>query len=171
MRGLTEAFAMLLADPRLRATFRDAPESAAELIGVSADARAAFLALPPEAVERQASCLIDKRAHEIRPLIPRSAAMLGDRYATLFNEYASGAWPEGHRRHWLDAAGFTEFLKKRREVFDPAEAHRAAFHRGAGRLSFHVVRRYPTRSGTRPAVQILWRRGRKVHETAFHPAW
>ena len=171
MRNLTEALGALLTDPGLRFLFSQSPGAAAKRARVAPVDRAAFTALSLDAIERQAECLIDKRAQETRSLFPRTAALHGPLYLALFRQYAATHWPEGLRRQWLDAAGFLRFLTARGERHEPAEVHRARFHAGTRRLMVKFVRRYPTRLGPRPALQLFWRGRRRVRELALHPAF
>jgi len=57
-------------------------------------------------------------------LIPSTISRIGTQSGDLFREYATRHWPQGHRRHILDAIGFAEFALDRGLAVDVAELRR-----------------------------------------------
>src|SRR3954471_5305162 len=121
---LTTALGALLADPALRQTLRrNLSEVALRLQIPEAD----LLALNAEDLETQAESLVDKRRSEVFKRLPRTVALLGDRASGLFREHAEGFWPEGHRRHAVDAARFGSALVERGLPLCRSEWNRVRF--------------------------------------------
>lgn len=154
-RELTSALGRLLSDRRLRALHRhDAPAAARELDLRAADC-AAFAALDPAQLDEQADALLQKRFYEVAQLLPQTIARLNATAYARFLDYAGQAWPEGHRRHWLDALGFGAHLRKARAPeLCRAELHRVAFIAEERRFSIAFVRE----NSALPKLQILYRR-------------
>ena len=110
MTDLTMAIGRLLSDASLRDEFRNDPVSVAEKIDLQPDHVAMFVGLDIDQIESQATTLLSKRWNEVRQLIPGTVSDLGDEARDLFMFYANQHWPEGHRRHPLDAYQFLQFL-------------------------------------------------------------
>lgn len=110
MTDLTTAIGQLLSDASLRDEFRNCPNSVADQIDLRSDHVAMFVELDIEQIENQAATLLSKRWNEVRQLIPATVSDLGDEAKDLFMFYANQNWPEGHRRHPLDAFQFMQFL-------------------------------------------------------------
>jgi hypothetical protein len=103
------ALARLLSDPTLREQFLANRQSVAwELCPDEADA-AVLLAVEAAGLRRQADLLIAKRTRAVFALIPNS---LSGRHR-LFVEWAGSYWPEGYRRHELDAWSFLTEVNRR----------------------------------------------------------
>ena len=78
--------------------------------------------LDPVGLTHQAETLLQKRWHEVTKLLPSTIAELGSEAEELFRYLALKSWPEGHRRHALDAADFIGFLEHNQLVHvDSAE--------------------------------------------------
>jgi len=144
----TTALARLLREPALRREFAHDASSVAGRLHVRAEDRAAVVALPLAALERQAETLLRKRFHEARKLAPHTFALLGERAWERFGSYALAHWPAGHHRHLLDALGFCEDLGTPCK----SECNRLRFLAANRRLRIH----WPTdqRGG---GLQILFR--------------
>ena len=107
---LTTAIAKLLSSASLRAEYSESPILVAQKIGLHSNHFPMFAALDTQQIEQQSKTLLDKRWHEVQKLIPRTVAELADEATELFMYYANQEWPEGHRRHQLDAFHFLKFL-------------------------------------------------------------
>ena len=105
------AFARLLSSQVLREQFRESPSSVSDQLGINQQDRSAFESLCADQVEQQAETLLNKRWHEVRRLAPKTTASLGEDGAEIFRYFASNDWPEGHRRHVVDAYRFLKFLR------------------------------------------------------------
>lgn len=155
----------LLANPVLRRMLRSDPVLAAGAL----DADPALLeGLDPDALEEQARGLVEKRFHEVGKLLPRTVHGLGPAAAALFERHAASYWPEGHRRHALDALAFARFLESRSEPVCRAELNRLRF--GMTRLPF-AFRWAPdvcVDGASRRALQILYRRRGAVRSLALY---
>lgn len=165
---LTTALGALLSNRSLRETLRRDPAEVARQLQVP---ESDLGALDPEALEIQAESLIEKRCHEVSKRLPRTMALLGDRAASLFRDHAEGFWPEGHRRHLLDAAGFGGFLAGRGLPLCRSEWHRVRFT--AGTSSFRVAFARDVRVGGRPrrAVEVFFRFRGTVRACALYLAF
>jgi len=153
----TSALAQLLVNPALRDTFSSSPQAAADLLNLNGADRSLFVALQADQIERQAQLLITKRMRETFVLLPLTVKALGATAAAHFSEYATGYWPEGHRRHSLDALNFGEFLRSRQLPLNKSEYNRVRFgnkHRGV-RVCF--VKDALINGERRHAMQILYR--------------
>ena len=102
----------MLQDPGLRAAFRSDPRETAGRLGLAAHDLDAFLDLNADQLDRQAFALVAKRWHEVVRLAPNTVGNLGDEGPQLFRFHAQSYWPDGHRRHLLDARRFLQFLLK-----------------------------------------------------------
>jgi hypothetical protein len=157
--GFTAALARLLTDSRLRSEFAVDRQELCQHLRVGGAARRRLLGLSPEELEVQAALLVDKRRHQVARLLPRTFGRLGRVAGALFAEYAASRWPVGHRRHWLDAAGFSAWLAGRRpDTREARECNRVDFMARQGRATVRLVRRVEVAGRTGPAAQILLRR-------------
>ena len=84
-------------------------ELARRAVGVEASERSPA-ELPLDQVESFARSLLRKRAAEVRGLLPRTAAALGESFGARFQEYARGRATIGPHRHCDDALGFAHAL-------------------------------------------------------------
>ena len=101
---------MLLTDRGLRDSFRLHPETVARELKVGRSEVKWFVLLNPDQLEAQAHTLLQKRFHEVGKLLPGTFAALAEEAWGLFADYSTTYWPEGHRRHLLDAAQFAQHL-------------------------------------------------------------
>jgi hypothetical protein len=162
---LTTALGALLSDRNLRETLRrNSGQAARQLQVPESDLRA----LDPEALEIQAESLIEKRRNEVAKRLPRTMALLGHRASGLFRDYAGDSWPEGHRRHLLDAARFGSFLTDRKLPLCRSEWNRVRFT--AGTSLFSIAFAHDVRIGcrSRGAVEVFYRFRGTVRSCAFY---
>jgi hypothetical protein len=156
--NMTSALARLLTEAPLRDNFRvDAQRTAREL-SVDADSIDTFCALDPSRLDAQAATLLSKRYHEAFSLLPETCAQLQHNGRDVFMEYAHSHWPEGHRRHLIDAVKFCQFLITlgSRSVCR-SEYNRLRFALKGGRLAVHLVADLPVGEKKRRALQLLYR--------------
>ena len=154
-RDLTSALGLLLSDRALREMRARDAAAAARKLNLRAEDIAAFAALDMAGLEEQAAALLQKRFYEVAQLLPQTCARLGGNAYTRFLEYAEQAWPAGHRRHWLDAVGFGDHLRKARAPeLCRSEYNRVAFVTEERRLFVALVRE----NSALPSLQILYRR-------------
>ena len=98
-------------------------------------------AIPPEQLDSQAAGLIRKRYHEAARLIPETMSRLGSRSVELFAGFAEGFWPDGHRRHEIDAMEFCRHLAEAGLCATARfEANALRFVIGSRRFAVHFVR-------------------------------
>lgn len=153
----TTALARLLRDVELRRRFRVDPHATANELCSEASARAALLEVDVDQLDEQAEGLVRKRFAEVAELLPRSVARLRGTALPLFKEHAASFWPEGHRRHIEDAAGFARYLQRRGvSAACEAELHAAIFG-GSRRMAAIRLTRIIVGRRTRRALQILLR--------------
>lgn len=104
------AQARLLSDRALREEFARDPVATVRRMGVREPDREAAARIDPVGLDRQAETLLRKRLHEVAPRLPANFAALGPRAEATFFAYAETFWPEGPRRHAIDAGRFAERL-------------------------------------------------------------
>jgi hypothetical protein len=158
---LITALGQLLADRHLRDAFERDPDTVALRLRVKAQDRALFSRLDPHELEVQARTLLRKRLHEVRQLLPMTARHLASTFNAAFLEYAETRWPQGHRRHLLDACDFSRHLERRGLVVCRSEANRARFEAARARLRIGLVPNPPVRGGPSTALQVLYRGRRR----------
>ncbi len=103
-----EALARLLSDSTLRERFCETKELVARQLCADESDIGILLSVDPAGLRRQADLLIAKRTRAVFALVPNS---LSGRHK-LFVEFAGGHWPEGHRRHDVDAWLFLRELNR-----------------------------------------------------------
>ena len=163
---LTLALARLLSDRTLRSAFAADPARVAAGFSLpEADTRL-LSAMDVIALEQQAQALLDKRAGEVRRLVPRTWARLGPGAAGRFDDNASAYWPAGHLRHPQDALAFLRFLSRHGLPHDRVEHLRLE-----ARLSRRRHRLGIVREGVRwklPALYVTWRTSHGWRERLLH---
>lgn len=147
----TPALARLLADPQLRGAFRRDPEGTAGRLGAPE-----LSAVDPDALERQAETLVEKRRHEASKLLPRTFETLGPSARRIFADHAARFWPGGSRRHVEDAAAFGRFLRGHPGLCR-SEWNRVRFALEGRRWAIRLVPDARVRGRDRAALQVLWR--------------
>lgn len=154
--------ARLLGSTALRRLLREDPNAFARQLGIGEPTLRELTSVDATALERQAQGLLEKRWHEIRKRIPRTAAQLGSKGYELFLVDAERTWPEGHRRHWLDAWAFVNQRQRAEDSrVDAAEAAMLQFIVEERRLRVCLHRRINgARHSAGPGIQILWRTSR-----------
>lgn len=111
-----EAMGLLLRDRQWRDRFASDRAGTIKELGIAPSQSKFFAALKLEQLDAQAESLIRKRRTEVARLIPETWSRLGSEGRCRFHQYADqSAWPEGHRRHFIDAAQFCEFLRSSAE--------------------------------------------------------
>lgn len=154
-QDFTTALARLLSDSGLRREFEKNPTAVADQLLESAYDKQTLLAISPAQLNSQADGLLQKRANQIANFLPQTWQLLAETARPKFLTYASeNPWPEGHRRHLLDATSFGEWLSDRS---DPGlvrcELHRCRFALSPSRMKLHI-----NRSG----VCFFWRSGKRI---------
>ncbi|MCB1216008.1 hypothetical protein KDL44_01345 [bacterium] len=136
----TELLAILLSDARQRASFLG--NRRAWLAQKLQDPGTAGHLLDLDAVqlESQAATLVGKRWRAVSELIPESSLGNSSLTAALFREYADQYWPEGHRRHELDAVSFLRFCRGLGLRISTAELARLEISLGQRSFSLLPVR-------------------------------
>jgi hypothetical protein len=162
---LTTALGSLLADRALRDALRRDRSEAARRLRVS---EADLDGIDPELLELQAESLIDKRRHEVSKRLPQTMALLAARGPELFREYAGSTWPEGHRRHGVDAARFGGYLAERGLPLCRSEWNRAKFHIGTAWMSIRYARDAWAGGRSRRALELFFRVGGTVRSWALY---
>jgi len=116
---------LLLRDRELRQRFANDRHSFINEMGVGSDDQAYLMSLNAEQLEEQARSLIRKRRAEVVRFVPKTWSCMGEHANIVFQEYVDhSVWPEGHRRHLLDALGFCEYLESRqRDGYLKSEHH------------------------------------------------
>ena len=167
---LTTALARLLTNRDLRAAYSRDPQSVAKNLGVDETVLRPFLALDPVALESQAELLLNKRFFEIRGLLPETCSQFGEDARKQFREHAERVWPEGHRRHVLDALSFCKYLKDEVNFHaNQCEVNRLQFILAKRRLAIHLVRDLVVHGRPRRGIQFLLRdRDGLPHQFAFY---
>lgn len=145
----------LLTDAALRRRFAEDPARVAEELTSDTEQLAFLSSLDATQLEAQAETLIGKRRHEVAQILPQTWRQLGTAAADLFQSFVDASpWPEGHRRHLVDADAFAGWLVEqtpRRPI--QSEWNRIRFILSARRMSVNFVRDRPGPCG----LQILWR--------------
>ncbi|MEZ5338300.1 MAG: hypothetical protein R3F46_08525 [bacterium] len=105
-RSETELLAILLSSARQREGFLADRRAWLALMLPEPDSAGLLIRLDAAQLEAQAATLLGKRWRAVAELIPESRFGNSALSAALFREYADQYWPEGHRRHELDALAF-----------------------------------------------------------------
>ena len=155
---LATALAHLLTNGDLRAAYLRDPQSVATNLGVDETVLRPFLALDPPALESQAELLLNKRFFEIRGLLPETCSQFGEDARKQFRAYAERVWPEGHRRHVLDALSFCTYLKDQVGFHaNRCEVNRLRFVLAKRRFAIHLVPDLMVHGRRRRGMQFLRR--------------
>lgn len=151
----------LLRDRELRRRFAADRDQVTRELGVCPTDRPFVLALEPDALEAQAESLIRKRSSEVSRLLPGTWKLLGDDAPTLFADYVDqSVWPEGHRRHLIDAMHFCHFLSKDfASSILSSERHWVDFLASSRSLSVRFVSGLLANQNRDLAIQFCCRRG------------
>lgn len=163
----------LLSDRDLRESFCRNAGAALEPFALQLADKAVLVALKPEHLRRQAQLLVEKRRSEVRRFLPVLFARLGTEAETLFAEHATTCWPEGHRRHLLDAAHFLRFVRRRHPfVLDGVESARVTFLADSKRvMSLSFFARCSGGVDGGPGVQLLVRSRGRIRQWRLFLAW
>ncbi len=148
------ALARLYTDDRLRARFFAEPERVAVEIGLAPEDAERLLAVDRSRIELFAESLRIKRFGEVRRLVPRTLAAIGEEaLRERFFEFARDFTPEGVHKHHADALAFAAHLTPSLDAARFDAAVLGLFHRLDGRSA--VAR-------TGPAVALVRLDGRRA---------
>jgi hypothetical protein len=150
----------------MRERFVRSPQQLADELDLIGQARTLFLAIDAHELSRQAVTLIDKRYHEVCDLLPGTIAGLYNHARPAFGQYAETIWPDGHRRHHLDAVAFCRWLESHDLPFEPMERNCSAFAAQAAALRAHVITRINGMRCFGAQLLIRWR-GRRYRHHLF----
>jgi len=160
--------AALLASREMRSLLRHDRVELARRLRLRATETDAIAWLNPDDLDRQARGLVDKRWQKVGKLMPRTVRRLGWEGESIFEIYADTYWPDGHRRHLLDASAFLVYLRRLGNLSpDAEECARIHFSAGSGRVAIRFCKRLGRGSRSGPGVQFLWRRGRVFERFLF----
>ncbi|MAQ90284.1 MAG: hypothetical protein CMM03_10550 [Rhodopirellula sp.] len=116
----SELFEMLLANSVCRTELKKNRDDFTRKHRLEQDAISFLNQLDLEELETQATALINKRYSETLSHIPNTARANGD-LKQEFAQFAVDYWPNGHKRHRLDAIQFLCHLKRKKLVVDMFE--------------------------------------------------
>jgi hypothetical protein len=176
--GLAElqgALAKLYIDPKLRDRFFAAPVVVVVELGLDLEEARGLARIPRRQVEQFADSLRHKRRDQVRRVVPIAArAIGGDRFAELFERYATESAPRGSRADLDDAIGFVEAIRQSADQVEPPWAVDLARYELAWRQAarggrapiarvfrFSVAKlaigRQPDPVAPRPTLALWWR--------------
>lgn len=111
LEAVQAALARLYTDDRLRERFFAAPGETAAAMGLAPEDAARVADIDREQVEAFAESLKLKRFGEVRDLLPRARASIGDEaLRERFLAFAAGFLPAGLHKHVADALAFSSAL-------------------------------------------------------------
>ena len=167
---VVEAIGLLLRDRRLRSQFAENREATIVGLGVARAQSGYLREVSIEQLETQAESLIRKRCSEVAELIPEIWARLGSQARSVFGQYAEQSnWPEGHRRHAVDAATFCRYLSQHQSgVYLRSEHQWAEFVAGNRGFSIDLVPDLVVQNQRRWAIQICYRRRGRAQRRAVY---
>ena len=162
-RDFTTALTQLLSDSSLRHEFKVDPACVADRLVDHAEDKTALLAITPSQLEEQAEGLVRKRAGEVSKLLPETWRLLGSAASEKFIAFADTVpWPEGHRRHMIDAVAFGEWLEERDDAsLVRHELHRCRFAMSDARFGTYLIAHRTSPISAR-GICVLWRTGSRV---------
>ncbi len=167
-----KSLGLLLRDRELRHRFARNRSAVLQEFGVGPDEASFLYALDAGQLDVQAESLIQKRRAEVARLIPSTWLRLGRQAPLKFRQYVEQSpWPEGHRRHFADAAMFCRFLRKSAAAeYLRSEHHWVAFWAGNRPFSIQAVPDLIVRGKERWAVLVCVRRkGVAVRQAVYLP--
>lgn len=167
---VVNALGQLLHDQRLLRRFVENREAVIEELGITKDQSAFFLNLKDDQLKTQADSLVRKRCGEVAELIPKTWGRLDKKAAYSFNQYASESrWPDGHRRHFLDASQFCEFLRRQASsAYLKSEHHWIKFLCHPKCISVVFVSDFIVKGKKRFAIQCCYRHRGQLRLKAFY---
>ena len=161
MTGLATALGRLLTDSNVRRAYGEGREQVAAQLDVDADVLPAFLSLNLSDLDEQARTLKSKRLSEAAGFMPTTMASLGKDRQSLFFCYAETYWPQGHRRHAIDALAFADHLHMQRDDrLCGLEHNRLRHHVRNRRLTMGLLKNYQAGRKRRTVLHVIvnWRR-------------
>ncbi len=158
-RDFVDALTQLLSDPTLRDRFETDRCVVVDELGVGDEDAELLRRLDSQKLQQQAQGLMHKRQSEVARLMPITWERLSDEARKLFCDYAETTpWPSGHRRHFQDAAGFSEFLQTQTpDKTVKSECNWIDFRAGNGRFAIKFVRDLLLDGNERCGIQFLYR--------------
>ena len=164
-----EAMGLLLRDRALRQRFAEDRHAVIKELGVVSDDHDCLLSLDVEQLEAQAESLIRKRRAEVVRFLPNTWSCLGTQALCSFHEYVDDShWPQGHRRHLLDALGFCQFLEERKQVGYLKSEHQWVWFLANDRIfSIRIVSDLMIRENAWSGIQICFRLRGVAHRSAL----
>jgi hypothetical protein len=106
------AMGLLLRDRELRLRFENDRKAIIKELNIAPGQRSYVFGLDLRQLDAQAESLIRKRRAEVAHLVPKTWFRLGSEAHLQFRQYVDHSpWPEGHRRHLVDASMFCQFLR------------------------------------------------------------
>ena len=165
---LTTALGRLLTNAALRSDFFRNRTATLERLDLDQAAAGVLEQIDETTFEQQAQGLIDKRFHEVTNMLPMTLRLLGEDASRTFQEYAGAFWPEGHRRHLIDAHEFCSYLceQDRGSVCRP-EQNMVEFRLSPRRFRIHLVTDYYVHEKRRLAIQLLIRSKDGTHRQSI----
>lgn len=156
-----EAMGLLLHDRSLRERFAEDRDMVICELGVVSSQVRCIQELNLEQLEIQAASLLGKRCSEVAQLIPETWSRLGSQGRPVFFDYAEqSTWPQGHRRHLIDAARFCQFLQRMKSAAYLRSEHQWVEFLADNRfLAVGWMRDLVVRGRQRWAMQVCFRRG------------
>ena len=135
----SELFEILLADAARREELQADASAFAVKYSLDQEAIQFVRQLDWDGLNAQASALIKKRFHECLVYIPNTAKA-NENLTKEFTVFARSFWPDGHKRHRLDAVEFLKWLKKKRMSVDRCELYWNQFQLQRKRCAVKVYR-------------------------------
>lgn len=168
--ALTEILGLLLQDSRLRKRLAKNRTAVMRELGAAQEQASFINGLNLQQLEAQAESLIRKRQYEASRVIPETWSRLGRHGQVHFRKYADQApWPQGHRRHFIDAAMFCDVIKSiGLSGYLKSEHQRVAFLAGHQRFSIRIVNDLIVNKREYWAIQFCIRRKETTFSQAYH---
>ena len=160
----------LLRDRELRHRFSIDRQAVIEELGVDPDQASFVIGLDVHQLDNQAESLVRKRRSEVAGLLPVTWKRLGTDAGNKFAAYADQSpWPEGHRRHFHDAAMFCKFLHETASTQYLASEHQWVRFLASDRsFSLQFVHDLIVHDKERWAIRFCFRRNGVVTNKAIY---
>lgn len=112
LQNQQDVLAKLYTDAEFRRAFLSAPAKIGLASNLTESEIAEIEAIMPEELEFFADSLFWKRLRETEKFTPLTKKVLGDDFAKLFREFSQNYNPQSVKKHYEDALGFCEFLRR-----------------------------------------------------------
>ncbi len=103
--------AKLYTDSAFRQRFWEQPQTLAEAHGIDKETAEKIRQIPH--FQFFSESLVNKRLHIVRQLMPLSSEVLGEKYATLFREFAPTFQTSETQPYQIEAWAFSQFILKK----------------------------------------------------------